>query len=466
MRGFRKRSGPAAGVLLLLIALVLCVLVFCVRHLPAKTPAAVYADVTERDWFYPEVRQLVAAGLLQGGTEERFYPAERLTRADAVTLLHRLAGSPVSRGALPADVSPDAACAGAVAWAAEAGIAGGSYGFFQPEKAVTREQLACMLHRYAAYAGLDTQSRGALENYHDLRLVSEYALESVAWADSYDLLNCRKGGALLPGGSVSRALGAVAFSRFLTALAGFGEPEPAAKPGWGERNRVWILMYHDVIPDGESGGTWAVTVSQLREDLEWLTGRGYAFYLPGELAEGTRTAQKAVMLTFDDGYKSVYDLAFPLLKEYGAKAMVAPVVSWIGDDEWTGCLSWDMCREMAESGLVELGSHTYALHDEETGVRRLAGETPEDYAARVYPDLLNSIQLLETETGQRVYCLAYPNGMTEPLLEEFVEAHFAVSLTTKFGIAKLGKGLYDLPRRNIDASTRASVLGSPREWFR
>ena len=45
----------------------------------------------------------------------------------------------------------------------------------------------------------------------------------------------------------------------------------------GGRDRLWILMYHDVVPDGTPGTQWAVTVSQLREDLEWLTSHGYTF---------------------------------------------------------------------------------------------------------------------------------------------------------------------------------------------
>ena len=460
---FKKAPRPAV-LLLAIVAVLAAALAITLIFLTTDRADALYADVTERDWFYPEVRHLTSAQLLDADPETRFFPTERLTRAEAVTLLYRLAGEPVAEGTPFSDVSPDAPCAAAAAWASETGIVTGDGGCFFPEAAVTREQLACFLYRYAAQAGLDISARGAPEGYRDASLVSPYALEAVAWAERYDLLNCRAGGALLPNGTVSRALGAVAFSRFLREVAGDDSFIPAEITN--RQGRLWILMYHDVVPDGTAGTQWAVTVSQLREDLEWLTSHGYTFYLPGELAEGSRPGPKSVMLTFDDGYADNYALAFPLLREYGAKAAVAPVVSLV-EAEDPMILSWEMCREMADSGLIEFGSHTFALHDmEENGLRRAPDETPEAYAQRVFPDLECSIERIEAQTGQRVYYLAYPYGVTEALAQDYVRERFALSLTTAYGPAKLSGGLYDLPRLNINAQTRAGVLGTPRKLLR
>ena len=454
----KKKPRRALPLLLLAAALLLALGIFVLCRL-ANRDAAVYADVTERDWFYPEVRHLAAANLLDADPKARFSPTEPMTRAMAVTLLYRLAGSPASEGTPFSDVAADDPCASAAAWAVETGISSGDEGLFRPDTPVTREQLACFLYRYAAQAGLDTLCRGALENYHDLACVSAYASEPVAWAAAYDLLDCRDGGALLPRGAVSRALGAVAFSRFLRELAGDVSYVPA-EPSRRGQQRLWILMYHDIVPDGQPGGTWAITESQLRADLKWLTDHGYTFYLPEELAKGTRLARKSVMLTFDDGYVDSYRLAFPLLREYGAKAVIAPVVGKIEEDD-PAFLSWEMCREMADSGCVEIGSHTFALHDEtENGVRRLPGETQEAYAARVFPDLTNSIQIIEAQTGHRVYYLAYPNGVTDNYAAPFVAAHFAMSVVTRYGAADISESLHALPRLNIDSETRASVLGT------
>jgi len=255
----------------------------------------------------------------------------------------------------------------------------------------------------------------------------------------------RRAALLLAAAALTLAFGGLAFQR-LSARA---------------EERLWILMYHDVVPDGAPGGTWAVTAGQFREDLAWLTDRGYTFVLPGELAEGAKPGRKRVMLTFDDGYAGTYALAFPLLREYGAKAVVAPIVGLVSEDGGKGFLTWDMCREMADSGLVELGSHSFALHDdEERGVSRLPDETPEAYAARVCSDLLLSIRSIEEETGRPVRYFAYPNGVTDPLAAQFVSEYFAVSVTTRYGVADLSGGLHGLPRLNIGADTRAAVLGT------
>ena len=213
-------------------------------------------------------------------------------------------------------------------------------------------------------------------------------------------------------------------------------------------------MYHDVVEgDGSGCNDWTITTGRLREDLQWMTDQGFTFYLPRELAQGVPLAEKSVMITFDDGYASNYTLAFPLLKEFGAKAVISPIVQ----EGVPGYLTWDMCREMAASGLVEFGSHTYDLHGaDDQGIRRLEGECQADYEARVLPDLQTSIDLLSAELGQPVTFFAYPNGKTEPWAVQFLAEHFSVTVTTAHGPADLSGGLYRLPRHNVTVQNKAS----------
>ena len=91
---FFKRHPRSAAVLIVLAAVILCAIVVLALCLPRDRDARVCADVTERDWFCPALRHLAAAGLLDIDTKTPFSPTERLTRAAAVTLLHRLAGAP------------------------------------------------------------------------------------------------------------------------------------------------------------------------------------------------------------------------------------------------------------------------------------------------------------------------------------------------------------------------------------
>lgn len=125
-----------------------------------------------------------------------------------------------------------------------------------------------------------------------------------------------------------------------------------------------ILMYHDVTDGPTSDNPMVVTTEKLEGDLCWLKENGYHTILPQELTEGEPLPEKPVMITFDDGYVSNYRLLFPLLQKYQMKAAICLIVSLTDKDpEGHGHLTWDMCREMQASGLVEIASHTYALHN-------------------------------------------------------------------------------------------------------
>lgn len=219
-----------------------------------------------------------------------------------------------------------------------------------------------------------------------------------------------------------------------------------APPGYG----LTILMYHHVVPDGVYCNDWTIEISRLREDFLWLLDHGYTPILPSEIVETRPLPEKAVLITFDDGYVSNYELAFPLMKELGVKAVISPIVSYIVDGP-TEFLTWDMCREMAASGLVEFGSHTYDAHeDDPPGIERLPQERREDYEARIFLDLQMSIDVLESQLGEPVLLFAYPHGQIDRWASDYVKTHFAMSVTTNHGKANTFWGLYDLPRLNVN----------------
>ena len=221
------------------------------------------------------------------------------------------------------------------------------------------------------------------------------------------------------------------------------------------KGRFTVLEYHDFTDDPAKATDYTMTTDALRRDLDWLRSHGYTTILPRELAagrcgDGSPLPEKAVLLTFDDGYESNYTLAFPILREYGAKAAISLITARI-DAEKPGFLTWEQCREMAASGLVEFASHTNDLHisDEVMGINRKDGETEEEYAARVFPDLETSIARIEDETGQDVTTFTYPLGDMEEWAEDFLRGHFAVTLSGIYGSAHYSDPLYHLPRCNV-----------------
>lgn len=176
-----------------------------------------FRDVRPEDWFYADVRYVYESGLMNGTAEGLFSPDLFTSRAMIVTVLWRLSGSPVVNYYMPfADVDQAAWYAEAVRWAASCGIVTGyDNGNFGPNDPVTREQLAAILYRCAAYRQEDT-SIGADTNilsFTDAASVSEYAVPALQWACGAGILQGADG-ALLPTHPATRAQTAAILHRF------------------------------------------------------------------------------------------------------------------------------------------------------------------------------------------------------------------------------------------------------------
>ena len=240
-------------------------------------------------------------------------------------------------------------------------------------------------------------------------------------------------------------------------------PSPTPTPTPSQQSQIkypansdlYILMYHNFVAETDGQLTpWTLTQSRFRQDLQWLVDQGYSFVLPGDLAAGKPLPPKAVMLTFDDGYVSNYTIAYPLLQEFHAKAAVALVVEAI-QQERPNFLTWQMCLEMQDSGLVEFGSHTYDAHRET--ICRKDGENQQAYAQRIFPDLETSAALLQENLGIQPVYFAYPHGVSDPWADDFLAQLFPVTTTTTYGTADLAGGLDHLPRFNISMETPVSA---------
>ena len=175
-----------------------------------------FTDVRDSDWFYNPVVYVYSQGLMTGTSADTFEPNTSLSRAMLVAVLHRLEGSPaVSTGDFT-DVADGDWYAQAVNWAASVGVVNGfDDGTFQPNTAITREQLAAILRNYAAYKGLDVSTSGDLSTYTDAGSVSDWAKESVEWAVGQGLLSGMTVDTLQPQGVSTRAQVAAVLQRYL-----------------------------------------------------------------------------------------------------------------------------------------------------------------------------------------------------------------------------------------------------------
>lgn len=148
-----------------------------------------FVDVLPDSWYYNALTELHQAGIVLG-SGGYFYPDRPATRAEAVSFLYRLAGSPSTAGALHfSDVSPDAWYAHAVHWAQVRNIANGvAPGRFAPEAAVSREDFVLFLYRDRAMKGHNVSARAELSAFSDGEAVSPWAKEAVSWAVAEGIL--------------------------------------------------------------------------------------------------------------------------------------------------------------------------------------------------------------------------------------------------------------------------------------
>ncbi len=179
---------------------------------PEQPESLPFTDVSSGEWYYDAVAYVYEKGLMDGTSAVTFDPGAVLTRAMTAQVLWNLAGSPAAPGGAGfTDVAADAWYAGAVNWAAAQGIvAGYDTGAFGPEDAVTREQLAAMLYRYAG----TPEPTGGLDGFADKDAASGYAADALCWAVGEGLLTGKDGGRLDPAGTATRAEVAVILMRF------------------------------------------------------------------------------------------------------------------------------------------------------------------------------------------------------------------------------------------------------------
>ncbi|CAB3763025.1 poly-beta-1,6-N-acetyl-D-glucosamine N-deacetylase PgaB [Paraburkholderia solisilvae] len=245
-------------------------------------------------------------------------------------------------------------------------------------------------------------------------------------------------------------------------------PAPDADDGLTFR----VLAIHDVRDDlhtdvGTVADTCAISTATLHMIFAWLKAKDFRPVSVDQIIAsrngGPRLPPRAVLLTFDDAYSSQYTRAFPLLRQYDYPALIGVVTRWTDTPAGEPVrishksvmppgyfMSWDNLREMADSGLVEIASHTHDLHHgalaNPQGNELPAAsahlyyaelqryETDDEYQARIHGDLGRSTALISAKTGVRVRSAVWPYGMyNQTLIEASQSLGMAVHFTLDDG---------------------------------
>lgn len=195
-------------------------------HRDDACPIWPFADAAPTAWYHDGVHYCVEKGLMHGISADKFLPDGSVTRAQLAAILWRLEGSPAPVSTADfSDVADGAWYAVAVRWAADSGVVKGyADGRFRPNDAVTREQMAALLYRFAGYKGYDV-SIGVdtdILRFTDGAAVGGYAVPAMRWACGSGLMTGaqRDGGmALAPRDTATRAQTATLLTRFQSAFA-------------------------------------------------------------------------------------------------------------------------------------------------------------------------------------------------------------------------------------------------------
>jgi peptidoglycan/xylan/chitin deacetylase (PgdA/CDA1 family) len=299
------------------------------------------------------------------------------------------------------------------------------------------------------------------------------------------------------------------------------------------RARLWILMYHRILPAEDSRSAleepgMQVSPPTFRRHLEWLRKRFEIVALSDWIARarnGQSLPRRAVAITFDDGWRDNYEYAYPILEALRVPATLFAVSHMIGTSDafWPNRLThllqrhgvaataqatglgwlpgvladgpqtseatsaviaackrlpdaelrerleraervlqiapchpaplmdWSQLNELANSGLVEIGSHT-CRHT------RLSEALPADATAQ---EILQSQALLEQRLGRPVRLFCYPNGDVSPAALALVRAHYDAAVTTRLGINDATTPLHELRRVGI----HEDIARTPHAFF-
>ncbi len=249
-----------------------------------------------------------------------------------------------------------------------------------------------------------------------------------------------------------------------------------------DRGELTILSYHEIADKADAlTPAYAVTPTNFLRQMDWLRNHGYRFVgiddVLASRAGKKPLPEKAVLVTFDDAYQSVYVHAWPVLKMFRIPAVVSVVGSWLDQKELVDVdgkqqprkvmISWEALREMRQSGLVEVGSHSWDLHrgilaNPQGNLQPAATnrrwipeqkrhEDESSYRRRIEADLSRSVAEIRKHTGKAPRVITWPYGRYNATTAAIAERlGFQVGLTLLDGANGPDTPLLALRRLIVD----------------
>jgi len=204
---------------------------------------------------------------------------------------------------------------------------------------------------------------------------------------------------------------------------------------------VPILMYHNI---GYDKGSFFVSPENFTKQMEYIKKNGYAVITLDELVASIKNKKsiqkKKVVITFDDGYKSNYQYAYPVLKKFGFPATIFLITDFIGRNPVF--LSWDEVIVMSKDK-ISFGGHTKTHF--------YLGSMIDEKAA--FEEIIGSKKAIEHKIDMPVDYFCYPGGgFNEKTKALVTQAGYKGACTTNRGFVKFNRDVYELKRIKVTNS--------------
>lgn len=174
-----------------------------------------------------------------------------------------------------------------------------------------------------------------------------------------------------------------------------------------KRGKIVIIMYHKLSENSREWNDYCISPDAFEKDIEYIKRCGYEFMTASQLADENTKNRKIAVITFDDGYDSDCKYAVPILKKHAASATFFIYGDAVGTN---GYMTEENIKEISSYDFVEIGNHSYKLHDNSSaqlsvlyGNRKNTAEIVDDYE--------KNSEFLKNIIGREISALSYPNGL-------------------------------------------------------
>lgn len=212
-----------------------------------------------------------------------------------------------------------------------------------------------------------------------------------------------------------------------------------------------VLSYHN-FSDGPSQNKLIVSAKSFREQLQYLKSNNYHVITMDQLVEFINFGQvpkKSIVISIDDGWKSTYEVAYPILKEFGYNATLFIPTQFI-DSGHELAMTWEQLEEIVSDSSMDIQCHTKSHRDLSVSKKN---ESFDEYIKSIEQDIAYSKQRIYSKLGKKVSALAYPFGKTNPLVTALIKKN---GYQTAFTVVRKSNPFY----RQSFLLNRAMVFGT------